>query len=135
MDHVDGRALEYVVEYNHTDGKTGLVSRRPVKLDGYYWEKGPPPTQVYQEGKGRYEWMETSFKDATVYRSTLTNMAEGQFKNQVDMLIQSGGNTRLEWHFQEQKVADDFFDLIALDPRFRSLVDQGRIVIQWTPMP
>ena len=61
-------------------------------------------------------------------------MVNKQFNNQIEALKQAGGNTRLEWHFLEQKVADDFLELIADDVRFADLVRQGRIEIIWTPM-
>lgn len=133
VQHSDGKVPEYVLEYDKTDPETGQTVRAKVKMDGFYWEKGPPPVQVYPEAKGQYAFFETRLKNATLYRTKLNEMF-GQMNNQVDALLQSGSNARLDWHFLEQKVADDFFDLVARDDRVGGLIEQGRIVIKCTPM-
>lgn len=133
IQHSDGKAPEYVLEYHRTDPDTKETIRAKIKMDGFYWEKGPPPVQVYPEAKGQYAFFETRMKNTALYRIKLNEMLE-QLDRQVEALKQTGGNTRLDWHFLEQKVADDFFDLVAAEPQFSRLLEQGRIVIQWTPM-
>lgn len=133
VQHSDGKVPEYVLEYDKIDKETGQTVRAKVKMDGFYWEKGPPPVQVYPEAKGQYAFFETRLKSPPLYRTKLDEMV-AQMNKQVDALLQSGANTRLDWHFLEQKVADDFFDLAVGDDRLGQLIEQGRIVIRCTPM-
>ncbi|GAA1350912.1 hypothetical protein GCM10009636_10590 [Arthrobacter koreensis] len=132
----DGKVPEYILEYDKVvDSVTGAISRTEIRMDNFHWDKGPPPVQVYSDAKGHYAFFETRFKNSSLYNAKLDEMYRKQFSNQLTAMLQKGGNTRLEWHFLEKKVADDFLDRVLSDPLGARLVSEGRVVIQWTPMP
>lgn len=130
VDTVDGKWLEYVVPVEKYDAKTGLWKAGEVKMDGMYWEPGRPPTLVFVEAKGRHAFLQFG-----PYRGVLKEMVDRQFSTQVRMLDDAPLNSRLEWHFLEKEVADDFRRLVSADDHVRELIANGRIVITHTDMP
>ena len=131
VDPVDGKWLEYVVAVEKYDAASGQFVTSYVKMDGFSWDPGPPPVQVYPEAKAHYAFKE----NFGAYDAQLRDWRDKQFATQVQAIEQIGPNTRLEWHFLEEKVARDFQRLIRTDPRFVDLLREGRVVIKWTPMP
>ncbi|MFF3038897.1 hypothetical protein [Arthrobacter citreus] len=131
VDHVDGKWPEYIVLVEKYDEASGRFILAPVKMDGFYWDLGPPPVQVFPEAKAHY-----AFKEKWgAYDAQLREWRDKQFATQLKAIEQIGPNTRLEWHFLEEKVARDFQRLIRQDPHVAALLREGRVVIKWTPMP
>lgn len=121
----DGRWLEYSVPTESPSSPSGRV-----KFDGHYWDKGPPPVEVFQEAKGEYAF----FDKWGALDDTLDTMVGDQLTRQVDALEAAAPEARLEWNFAEQVVADKMQALVNQNRIFRDLSDEGRIIIKWTPM-
>lgn len=127
---VDGKWLEYVLPADKTD----LTPTGQVRFDGHFTEPGPPPAYVFQEAKDHYAWMENIPKrlDAQLFEWFWGEHA--QFTKQA-LAIENIPHARLEWNFSEESMKDAFLKAASRHPLAKELLQDGKLVVNWVPMP
>ena len=107
-----------------------FMGKGEVRFDGYLTDPGPPPLHRFQEAKGSYAWMSNI---PNRLEQELDFWYRDQFARQIGAL-EDLPNTRLEWNFAEQSVADAFRARLMQDLEARELMASGRVTINWVPM-
>lgn len=122
--------LEYVVPVDKTEQTpTGRVA-----FDGYFMDPGPPPVAVFQEAKDHYSHLlNIGDRMNEVIADWLTG-PHGQFRAQGN-IINKLPDSRLEWTFSEEAVAQRFLEAARSDALAGELLKEGKLVIKWTPKP
>ena len=128
-----GHALEYVVP---SDG----AFYGEVEFDGHFWRPGPPPEEVFQEAKGRYEFMDNwlADEDKKANRDPLRTKLDyviqetwinGQMQHQLDAL-EGNPFAKLEWYVAEESVRKELQRQVDLDEELRGRV---KIIVERHP--
>lgn len=114
--------------------KTDLTPTGQLKFDGYLTEPGPPPAYVFQEAKDHYAFMANIPGRLDDQLFEWFQGEHGQFRKQATA-IQNIPNARLEWNFSEESMRDAFLKAASKNPLAQELLEDGKLVVNWVPMP